>query len=319
MNKTNIAIVAALSLGIAVPVSAAGINYNPVIPLHHTLKSSSNARLPRHMTVLPSRLHAIPSQLPDLKIQQASIALTGQCKPSAPVLKVTAVIQNIGHSASAAELNVGMVQAIDGANNNWRGATGLPALTPGQSTTVSIPIYYQTPDPAAMPGLHKFSLIMNAGKWVKETNYNNNGYTILQATIPCGPKSDITSTKGPRIGGKVVPWGGSVVLSKANARSVSANGICIFDMFYSISNKSNVATHPAFVDRMDEDGKAVALNSNLHLNATETKTLQTEPSLQSGTHILRVSLDDGHVVSESNETNNVFQVKVTVDKTCKGY
>ena len=316
MNKYKIVSVVTLGLCVAAPVSATGlIGSNPaVVPIQN--KVPTNQTHSPNLNVLPTRLKP---QSADLVIRKASISLASQCKANAPVLYVTASVQNIGHAASEAKFGVAMIQARDNGNLSWGNGHGLPALAAGQTTKVTFPIYYLQSNPASMQGRHVFDLRLNPGKWIQEASYSNNGFAPVKVSIPasfCGLLPDITSHQGPRIGNKNVAWGGSVTLGKMNASSVSQNGDCVFEFIYQISNDGKVATSPVFVNRLRNGRVLAAVNSNLQLKAGETQTLQTEPTLLAGVHVLSVSLDDGRVVPESNEKNNLFRVRVNVDKTC---
>jgi CARDB len=256
--------------------------------------------------------------LPDLVIRAAAIRPTGDCRPGAPVLNVTVRVENIGNAASAAKAHVGMVQARDTGGVNWGNGHGLPALAPGHTVSVTFPIYYLQSNPTYMQGPHAFKVTVNAGKWIQESNYANNDFGPVNITLPpgfCGPKPDITSHKGPRIGGKAVAWGGSVTVGRKNAKRIQ-NGRCVFDFVYEMSNDGKADTSPQFVNRLREGGTLVAVNSGLHLKAGETQTLDTEQAMLSGRHVLSVSLDDGNAVAESNENNNLFRVIVNVDNSC---
>lgn len=256
--------------------------------------------------------------LPDLVIRAAAIRPTGDCRPGAPVLNVTVRVENIGNATSVGKAHVSMVQARDAGGVNWGNGHGLPAIAPGHTVSVSFPIYYLKANPAYMQGSHAFRVTVNAGKWVQESNYTNNDFGTVSVTLPpglCGPKPDITSHKGPQIGGKSVPWGGSVSLGRKDAKRVQ-NGRCVFDFVYEMSNDGKGDTSPQFVNRLREGGTLVAVNSGLSLRAGETKTLDTEPTMPAGRYAIGVSLDDGNAVAESNESNNVFRVIVNVDNTC---
>jgi len=317
-NKNYVPIVAALCLAVAAPASAANTGYNPVLPIHPKLKSGEGQQTST-TTSLTRRIKPVLNKSADLVIHNASIRLAQRCHAGAPVLYVTARVQNVGQAASVAKLNVGMIQARDSANISWGNGHGLPVLAPGQTTSVSFPIYYLQSNPASMQGRHAFKLQLNAGKWIRESNYANNGFGPINVMVPakfCGLSPDITSHKGPRIGGKFVAWGGAVTLGRSNAKRVASNGACVFEVSYQMSNDGKVATKPAFINRLRDGRMLSAVNSNLHLNAGETKTLLTEPTLISGNHTFSVSLDDGRAVSESNEGNNLFRVMVNVDKTC---
>jgi hypothetical protein len=255
--------------------------------------------------------------LPDLVIQGVNFYPQKPCRPGAPALQVDVTVQNIGKAASHAVSNAGMVQARDTVGKNWGNGHSLPALAPGQSTVVHIPVYYLQGDPGYMLGFHRFKVTVNAGKWVMESNYNNND-RMAEVTMPvgfCGLLPDITSHKGPQIGGKFVPWGGSVRLGRKEAKRIQ-NGQCVFDFVYQMSNDGKADTAPQFVNRLRERGKLVAVNSGLSLKAGETKTLDTEPTMPAGRYAISVSLDDGNAVAESNENNNLFRVIADVDNTC---
>lgn len=301
MNKRNLAIAGALSLCVAAPGWAATFRM-----------AAPTERLNPALRVLP---------LPDLVIRTASIRRARDCRSGAPALYVTARVSNIGHATSAAKPNVGMVQARETGGVNWGNGHGLPALAPGQTTSVTFPIYYLQSHPAHMLGTHSFKLTVNAGGWIHESNTANNAYGPVTVTLPpgsCGLRPDITSHKGVRIGGKFVPWGGSVTLGRSNAKRINKQdtNMCVFDLYYPMVNQGQAQTQPKFVNRLREGTRVVAVQPELHLNAGQTKTIRTEPSLMLGTHVLSLSLDDGHAVAESNEGNNMFRIRVTVDRSC---
>ncbi len=283
----------------------------------HRGRTSSGRRLmvPQHIVPIVKE-----ARLPDLVIRSAVIRPAKVCRSGAPVLYVTARVVNIGRGASTAKPSVGMVQARNTGGVNWGNGHGLPALAPGASASVRFPVYYLQSNPGYMRGTHTFKLTVNAGKWLHESNYANNGFRPVRVTLPpglCGAKADITSRKGPTIGGKYVPWGGAVTLGRKDAKRVGNHGKCVFDVYYDMTNQGKAATRPAFVNRLREDRTLAAINSNLNLKAGETRTIRTEPTLLSGAHTFSLSLDDGNAVRESNESNNVFRVRVDVDNSCK--
>ncbi|RHX84463.1 CARDB domain-containing protein [Leptospira stimsonii] len=135
------------------------------------------------------------SQLPDLVIPRASIYPSGmKCRAGKPMLFVTAEVKNIGKAASPNLLHVGLLNALDtkGAvwgegNGVWGNGIGLEAIQPGQTVTVTFPIYYLEKDPLFMEGSHTFDLRVNRGNWIQESDIKNNGYKkSLEITIPEG-------------------------------------------------------------------------------------------------------------------------------------
>jgi hypothetical protein len=120
---------------------------------------AKTAGTPGHGAVL-----AVAPGGPYLVIERAAIAPTGVCQPGQPVLEVTAQVANRGTGASAAVIGLGMVSAMHAARN-WGNGDGLPALQPGQRTTVTFPIYYLIDEPRSMPGRHTFEVRLNRGGW----------------------------------------------------------------------------------------------------------------------------------------------------------
>lgn len=133
--------------------------------------------------------------LPDLIIPRASIYPSGmKCRAGKPMLFVTAEVKNIGKAASPQSLQVGLLNALDakgevwGAGKGvWGNGIGLEAIQPGQTVTVTFPIYYLQNDPLFMEGPHTFDLRVNRGNWIQEMDITNNGYKkSLDITIPEG-------------------------------------------------------------------------------------------------------------------------------------
>ncbi|MDI7184524.1 CARDB domain-containing protein [Leptospira santarosai] len=133
--------------------------------------------------------------LPDLVIPRASIYPSGmKCRAGKPMLFITAEVKNIGKAASPPSLHVGLLNALDikgevwGAGNGvWGNGIGLEAIQPGQTVTVTFPIYYLENDPLFMEGPHTFDLRVNRGNWIQEMDIRNNGYKkSLEITIPEG-------------------------------------------------------------------------------------------------------------------------------------
>ncbi len=155
------------------------------LPGHRGRVSSS------HHLMVPQRIVPVvkEARLPDLVIRTAAIHPAEVCRSGAPVLYVTARVVNIGRGASAAKPSVGMVQARNTGGVNWGNGHGLPALAPGASASVRFPIYYLQSNPGYMRGTHAFKLTVNAGRWVRESNYVNNGFRPVRVTLPrdfCG-------------------------------------------------------------------------------------------------------------------------------------
>jgi hypothetical protein len=151
-------------------------------------------------------------------------------------------------------------------------------------------------------------------------------FTVIAGTAPTGAPTappttaprlpDMTSKKGITVGSKFTPWGGSVVLNASEAIA-KGGGQCAFNSAYDLVNASGVPAAPAFVDKLRNDQNEVAIQSNITMAANETKQMMSGIYLKPGSHTLWLSIDDGKVVTETNENNNVFRIAYTLDSTCK--
>jgi CARDB protein len=167
-------------------------------------------------------------------------------------------------------------------------------------------------------GTHVLSLNLDSDNVVAESNEANN-IREVKVRVTCDALSDITSQRGITfgggiggVGGRFVPWGGSIVLTSSDALPVSAKR-CAFNVTYDMENIGTGPTSPIFLNRLRFGSAVVAINSSLSLAAGGTRDITTQPSLNPGTQILSLSLDDDHVVHESNESNNLRRVKVRVN------
>lgn len=140
--------------------------------------------------------------------------------------------------------------------------------------------------------------------------------------VPDKKLPDITSRKGITIGGavggaggKFSPWGGTIVLTQADS-FLQANGKCAFNISYDMVNLGPVATSPAFANYLRTNVEVVSQQTGLSLNAGEAKQVNTQAYLAPGTPFLALVLDKDHVVAESSEANNAFQVKIVLQAKC---
>jgi hypothetical protein len=135
--------------------------------------------------------------------------------------------------------------------------------------------------------------------------------------LPIAQRPDITSQGGITIGGKSAPWGGALALTASDA-FLHSNGKCAFNVTYSEINLGPVATSPAYANRLRAGATVISQQTGRHLNAGESKTVNTQAYLAPGEHVVSLMLDDGNVVVESNEGNNLFRVKVGLKGRCAG-
>ena len=152
-------------------------------------------------------------------------------------------------------------------------------------------------------------------------------YRTQEEAVKRCPKQDklpdITSRKGMTIGGavggaggKFVSFGDTVVLTDADS-FLQSGGQCAFNISYNMVNIGSAPTAPVFKNRIRSDGTVVTIQSNLSLNAGQSRQINTQAYLAPGQHALTLSLDDDHAVNESNEGNNKFGVTVMLRGACK--
>jgi hypothetical protein len=141
---------------------------------------------------------------------------------------------------------------------------------------------------------------------------------ILFASIS-GPAfavhSDLTSSRGISIGATLVPWGGSIVLDESDAL-FRANGRCAFRISYDVTNTGHRPTGP-FKNFLTTPLNTVAINASAGLAAGETRMVETQSFLVPGTYGLVLRLDAENALTESNEANNGYFIKVELKGQCR--
>ncbi|RHX80559.1 CARDB domain-containing protein [Leptospira yasudae] len=136
----------------------------------------------------------VPSKnKPDLIIPRASIYPSGRkCRAGVPMMYITAEVKNIGTVASPKKLDVGLINALDTKGEIWGpgngiggNGIGLDSIQPGETVTVTFPIYFNMKDLSYNGGKHTYDLRVNRGNWIQESDVKNNGYKkILEITLP---------------------------------------------------------------------------------------------------------------------------------------
>lgn len=183
-------------------------------------------------------------------------------------------------------------------------------------------------------GTYAVRLALDAENSVAESNDGNNTFIVVvkfegscgtsTATTPAAPtpKADLVDNKGIVIGGafggtggKSVAPGGSVKLASSDAFLMS-NGKCAFNISYTMENNGTAAAGPSFVNRIYNGANVISQQSGLNLDAGKTKTVNTQAYLSPGASTLRLALDAGNAVVESNEANNISEYKVQLDSPC---
>lgn len=125
---------------------------------------------------------------------------------------------------------------------------------------------------------------------------------------------DLTSRAGITIGTKSSPWGGSLTLSKADAVGTDPRA-CKFRFLYDVVNigkaDSGNTTH-----KLLKNTSVLHTANNFSVDKNQSRNVSGHIMLQPGHYAITASLDETKTVTELKETNNLFQVMVTVNEDC---
>jgi hypothetical protein len=213
-------------------------------------------------------------------------------------------------------------------NGTWGPTQGtkLPCINMGGMNLLEVLTWTPTKltvkiPPGLAPGAYQVGVYcepLTGGVTVYSSGWKT--FTIL------APMPDMTSKRGITIGGavggaggKFVPWGGSVVLTEADALHGSPNSECAFNLSYDLVNLKAVPTSPAFLNRVKADAKVVSIQSELSLGPREARQINTQAYLPIGKHTLSLWIDDDHTVAEApprGESNNVVRISYTLRGKC---
>lgn len=129
---------------------------------------------------------------PDLVVKDFSVALGQDCRPYSTFVTGTVTIKNVGTGPSPAMSDIGLAQVVDvrdealGAGYRGNGV-GLPALAPGESTTVTVPVYYPIETPQDTAGTRNYFARVDFGHHIPESDETNNrSGNNASVTIPAG-------------------------------------------------------------------------------------------------------------------------------------
>jgi hypothetical protein len=154
------------------------------------------------------------------------------------------------------------------------------------------------------------------------------GHATVNYTFRCPPsgrKPNITSARpGLYVWGSDptqkhwVKWGDAVKLTAAESILPNrGNGRCAFNVEYYEKETNGVATGP-FKNRIFSDADVRAINGPDTLNASQVKSVHTQPYLDPGSHTLTLRLDADGNVTESNEGDNSFSIRYRLEGRCVG-
>jgi hypothetical protein len=137
------------------------------------------------------------------------------------------------------------------------------------------------------------------------------------ADIPPTAGPDLTATNNLNVGGKTVSWGGEVLLNadQAVAKYTTAGGQCAFHVTYTLRNQG-LAPSGSFMSRWTSTKNIQQVVSLASLAPGATQALQVLVKFSSGAGSLGLAIDSSGAVSEINEKNNQFGIRVTVNGSC---
>jgi hypothetical protein len=220
--------------------------------------------------------------------------------------------------------------APSGLFKNWIVANGATvainsnlSLEPASSRMV----YTQ---PYLPQGSYEFALKLDVENSIAETDETNNIFTVkvnfnglcgaapaptpTPTPTPTG-KPDLAPGSGIAVGGKTAAWGGVIALKTADT-FLQSNGKCAVNISYQMANVGTAGAGPAFTNRLLSGTTLVSQQSGLSLDAGKTKIVNTQGYIVPGLNQLRLVIDAENAIAESNESNNVAQVSVTLDSNC---
>ncbi len=153
---------------------------------------------------------------------------------------------------------------------------------------------------------------------------SNSSPQAIGGRLPPGSGPDITSGRGIVIGGevggqggKLVPWGGTVVLTRRDAYS-PRTGTCAFNIAYDEVNREPLPTDRSFVNVLRRGNLEVSRQTNRRLGPGESRKVFTQAYLSSGpaAQTLSLTVDAEGNVTETNESNNRFEITYLLKEDC---
>lgn len=140
------------------------------------------------------------------------------------------------------------------------------------------------------------------------------GRSSVSLAHAIGQLPDLTARDGIRIGAKSTDWGGTLELEASDAIGIEGQG-CRFRFGYGVANagKSQAGANQSCLHRQ---GQGLHIAQLAPLMAGGVRSVTGNLLLPAGSHPLALSIDDGKLVVEADESNNAFQIRVTVPEAC---
>ncbi len=124
---------------------------------------------------------------PDLVVSGFAFARQMRCEPGKPLLVFSVRVANIGTAPSPAIAGKAMVQVKE-ERRGWGNGVPLPAIAPGASVSVEVPVFYLGADPGYMVSgaPHPFRATVDPLRLVDEANEGNNTSAVINMGAPSG-------------------------------------------------------------------------------------------------------------------------------------
>lgn len=141
-------------------------------------RNEANNRLQRTLSCNVCNIN----RKPDLVIKSFGLERWGECEPNRAVMYFRVKIKNIGNAPTPNITTKALVQVMDQDGSHWGNGAIVPKIYPGQTRSVTIPVYYLKANPAHMQAniIHKFRAIADPLHLVDEKNEANNKSSILR-------------------------------------------------------------------------------------------------------------------------------------------
>ncbi len=274
-----------------------------------------------------------------------TVAVVNQGASPAPASTLTLHCERLG-GGSCPE-SPGMA-AYENAAFPGRAVVQAPALAPGGSFAHALAFWNEL-DWA--PGTYVLTLAADAAGVADESMEGNNTasveHSVVVGSVGNGPTQvgnladapsqaqpetsaasdtlayalpDVMATTLGFVLGAPHPWGSTITIDVphlATTQSGPLHNLCRFDQAaYRAFNKGPVATG-VFKSHVLRNGTPVHA-TNLALGAQADQWVVFPLALPEGSSAIQVRLDSAQQVSESNEGNNLYQVRVVVNLDCDG-
>ncbi len=190
----------------------------------------------------------------------------------------------------------------------------ISGFSPGDSVTVTIKL------PLCLPVNSQFWIFSSQNKWFEIPMGDNDGDNLVTIELIDGGVGDEDGIKN----GIIITRGGPVILPDLTLNSSDISfipaGAAAGAGAESIKVKINATVHNTGVAEANNfsvtffnDSSIIGITT-LSVNANSTSVAAINWVATPGNHSIRVVLDSGNVIRESNESNNAADIAITVER-----